>query len=187
LLLPGHSRLQIHGSIPFVSAAWAASGPPVAAPTSFSELEAAAATAGWSYSADQAAWDPAVSPKPWNPITRLAYRVGAPLMRTYFSSNKTFDSTGAVQNDQGDALFAEVNAHLKACRQANANDLTFADMLATVYDGVAKTCGSTEIAAGRTAASLLATPLFAFRVRNFPLFAFSRGSSDCDTVSHIFG
>ena len=72
---------QIHGPIPFVSGSWTASGPPVAAPTSYASLQAAAATAGWTYK-DNPTFDPSVTPKPWNPITQLAYKAGVPLIRT---------------------------------------------------------------------------------------------------------
>ena len=101
-------------------------------------------------------------PKPWNPITQLAYQVGVPLIRTYFSSTNVFDSTGASQNDQGDALMSEVSRDLKACRESIGGDVSFTDMLATVYDGsTTRTCVSRTINAGKTSGGLTATALLA--------------------------
>ena len=140
------------------------------APTSFATLEAAAAAAGWS-NKNNPTFDPSVRPKPWNPITQLAYQVGVPLVRTYFSSTNVFNSAGANQNDQGDALMSEVSRDLKACRESIGGDVSFTDMLATVYDGsTTRTCVARTINAGKTSGGLTATALLADPKFNYQVF-----------------
>jgi hypothetical protein len=104
-----------------------------------------------------------VTPKAWNPITQIAYKAGVPLIRTYFSSTNVFDHTGAsLTSDQGDALMTEVNLDMRACRESIGGDVSFTDMLATVYDGGAtKTCVSRTITNGKTSGGLTATALLA--------------------------
>ena len=114
--------------------------------------------------------------KPWNPITQLAYKVGVPLVRTYFSSTNVYNSTGAYQEDQGDDLMKEVNRVMKACRESSspllaALDVSFTTMLESLYDGTtSRTCASSRsITGGKTvggysAADLLADPKFNYQV-----------------------